>query len=175
MRLVVFHILIPMHSSKIILLIAFTAGLGLAGCSSPAGPDPKVSSAKEGTAKTSAAVADNHDMPFPKLEKGMTEATIRKLIGEPKEIQPTPSPEGKAEVWIYHFEKDLGMVQVASGTRTVQVMSMGSSSSGTRDVQEPIYTMAAKKADITLSILMFNGQLEVQKAKVEETIEHHAS
>lgn len=105
----------------------------------------------------------------------MTAETVRKLLGEPVEIQPTPSPEGKAEIWIYHFEKDLGMVQVATGTRTVQVMSMGASSTGTTDVQEPIYTMAAKKANITLSILMFNGQLEVQKAKVEEQIDHHSS
>ena len=111
-------------------------------------------------------------MPFPKLEKGMTAETIRKLLGEPKEIQPTTSPEGKAEIWIYYFEKDLGMVQVAAGTRPVQVMSVVPNASGTVTVQEPVYTMAAKKAEITLSLLMFNGQLEVQKAKVEETIAH---
>lgn len=113
-------------------------------------------------------------MPFPKLQKGMTAETIRKLLGEPREIQPTPSPTGKAEIWVYSFEKDLGMVQVAAGTHPVEVLSMIPNASGTVTIQEPVYTMAAKKEEITLSLLMFNGQLEVQKAKVEEKIDHRS-
>jgi hypothetical protein len=32
--------------------------------------------------------------------------------------------------------------------------------------------MAEKTAHITLSLLLFNGRLQVQKAAVEETIDH---
>ena len=105
----------------------------------------------------------------------MTAEIIRQKLGEPAEIQPMPDSSGnKIEVWIYNFKKELGMQQVAAGTREVSIMSMSSTQGvGMATVKEPVYTMAEKRADITLSLLMFNGRLEVQKAKVEETIDHH--
>jgi outer membrane protein assembly factor BamE (lipoprotein component of BamABCDE complex) len=136
-----------------------------AGCSSPT-----AATSAEATVKPTAE--SNSDMPFPKLEKGMSADVIRQKLGNPAEIQPMPSPDGKAEIWIYKFEKDLGMTQVAAGTRDVEVMTMTSSMNGSTTMKEPVYTMAAKKSEITLSLLMFNGQLQVQKAKVEETIAH---
>ncbi len=112
-------------------------------------------------------------MPFPKLEKGMTAEVIRQKLGNPVEIQPMPSPEGKAEVWIYKFTKDLGTTQMATGTRDIQVMSVGGNGVGMTTTKEPVYSLVEKKSEITLSLLMFNGQLQVQKAKVEDRLEHH--
>jgi hypothetical protein len=143
-----------------------------AGCSSPTTLATGDQPAPAGTAVKSASTSDS-DMPFPKLEKGTTAEVVRQKLGAPAEIQPTPSPEGKAEIWIYKYEKDLGTVQIATGTREVQVMSPTSTASGTASVQEPVYTTAIKKQEITLSLLMFNGQLQVQKAKVEQTVDHN--
>ena len=112
-------------------------------------------------------------MPFPKLEKGMTAETIRQKLGTPVEIQPMPSADGKAEVWIYKYEKDLGVAQVATGTRDVELMTMSSTMNGSTTTKEPVYTTVAKKGEITLSLLMFNGALQVQKAKVEEVLDHN--
>ena len=144
------------------------------GCSSPK-TAANVDDPTAGTAAPKVAAASDSGMPFPKLEKGTTAEVIRQKLGAPVEIQPTPSAQGKAEIWIYKYEKDLGTVQIAAGTREVQVMSMGSvtTSAGTVASQETVYAPAAKKQEITLSLLMFNGRLEVQKAKVEETIDHN--
>ena len=111
-------------------------------------------------------------MPFPKLEVGMTAATIRQKLGAPAEIQSTPSPEGKAEVWIYHYEKDLGTTESATGMQDVGVMSMGLSASGTATVQDPTYSIVTRKSEITLSLLMFNDKLQAQKAAVVERRDH---
>jgi hypothetical protein len=141
----------------------------LAGCASPTAPATGVTGAQS----TGPTDPDPAAMPFPKLEKGMTAAVIRQKLGAPVEIQPMASREGKAEVWIYKFEKNLGMTQVAAGTREMQVMTVGSGGVGMTGVQDPVYTLAEKKSEITLSLLMFNDRLEVQKAKVESTLEHH--
>lgn len=145
-------------------LVLSTAGL--AGCGTTAG------SANITGATAASAKSDASEMPFPKLEKGATAEVIRQKLGNPLEIQPMPSPEGKAEIWIYKYEKSLGMVQVAGGTSERQVMSPSMSGVGMTTVQEPIFTMAEKTAHITLSLLLFNGRLQVQKAAVEETIDH---
>ena len=138
----------------------------LAGCGTAAGSDTPSSTAAA-SAKSAAS-----DMPFPKLETGTTAEVILQKLGKPVEIQPMPSPEGKAEVWIYKYEKSLGMVQVVGGTTERQVMSPTMGGVGTTTVQEPIFTMAEKTQHITLSLLLFNGRLQVQKAAVEETIDH---
>ncbi len=111
-------------------------------------------------------------MPFPKLEKGMTAEIIRQKLGNPAEIQPVESSGGKGEVWVYKFEQNLGMTNVAAGTRDTSAMTVGVGGAGMTTVKEPVYTLAEKKSEITLSLLMFNGVLQSQKAKVEETLEH---
>ena len=139
----------------------------LAGCSSPATP-------AAGNAVTPAAApASDTGMPFPKLEKGMTAEIIRQKLGNPAEIQPVESSGGKAEVWVYKFEQNLGMTNVAAGMRDTSAMTVGVGGAGMTTVNEPVYTLAEKKSEITLSLLMFNGVLQSQKAKVEETLEHH--
>ena len=106
---------------------------------------------------------------FPTLEKGMSGAIIREKLGNPAQINPMESPEGKAEVWVYHFEKTVGMTQIASGTRNVPAFGAALSIQTETMVAEPVYTMAAQKAVVTLSLLMFNDHLAAQKAQVENS------
>ena len=150
------------------LSILTAASCLLSGCSSPTAPATAAPTSPP-------AVQADTGMPFPKLEKGMTAEVIRQKLGEPAEIQPMPDSTGnKVEVWIYNFKKDLGMQQVAAGTREVPIMSLSANQGvGMGTTKETVFTMAEKKADITLSLLMFNGRLEVQKAKVEESLVHH--
>jgi hypothetical protein len=153
--------------ARLFLIVSLVVStVGLDGCGTVA------ESAKTTGAPTAPAKSDAGEMPFPTLEKGTTAEVIRKKLGNPVEIQPMPSPEGKAEIWIYKYEKSLGMVQVAGGTIAREVMSPSMSGVGMTTVQEPILTMADKTAHITLSLLLFNGRLQVQKAAVEETIDH---
>jgi hypothetical protein len=135
----------------------------LTGCNSPATPASDTAQ----SAKPSAT-----EMPFPKLEKGMTAEIIRQKLGEPAEIKPMPSSTGKAEIWIYKYEKSLGMTQVAARTESREVMTLTGTGPGMTTVQEPVFTLAEKISRVTLSLLMFDGQLQVQKANVEETLDH---
>jgi len=100
----------------------------------------------------------------------MTADVVRQKLGQPVEIQPMPSPQGKAEVWIYKFEKKMGTAQVATSTRDVQVMGMSFGTPVMTTVKEPVYSIVEKRAPVTLSLLMFNGLLEVQKAEVGEAV-----
>jgi len=154
------------HSLRIALLTASCCWL--AACSSPTAPEP-AGNVPESSDQSNAG------MPFPKLEKGMSAEAIRQKLGAPAEIQAMAPVDGnKSEVWIYHYKKDLGLTQVASGTRDVEVMApSGTTGVGMTTIKEPTYSLAEKTADITLSLLMFNGRLQVQKAKVEVTLEHH--
>ena len=155
-------------------IVAIILCAWFAGCASQA-TAVNESQPAPGAAASKVAATSDSGMPFPKLEKGTTAEVVRQKLGAPAEIQPTPSPKGKAEIWIYNYEKDLGTVQVAAGTREVQVVGIGSltSSAGTVASQETVYAPAAKKQEITLSLLMFNDKLEVQKAKVEEIIDRN--
>lgn len=110
---------------------------------------------------------------FPALEKDMSTDVIRQKLGPPAEIQPMASPEGKAEVWVYHFEKSVGMTQVATGTRDVPAMGLGMAGPVTTTVQEQTYSMAETRSMVTLSLLMFNGRLAAQKAKVENRVDYN--
>lgn len=144
----------------------------LAGCSSSATSTASSTTAPVAPVVTKTPIAES-EMPFPKLEIGMTADVIRQKLGQPVEIQAMPSPQGKAEVWVYKFEKSLGMAQVATGTRDVQTMTVGLSGPLMTTVKEPVYTMQEKRAPLTLSLLMFNGILESQKVAVGEPVVHY--
>ena len=137
------------------------AGLGLAGCTStPATADRPTSLP---AARITAVKGQ-----FPVLTRGMSGTVVREKLGAPAEVEPMASPEGKAEVWVYHFGKTVGMTQVASSTRDIPAFGASLSLTALTSVPEPVYTLKEEKAMITLSLLMFNGQLEAQKARVEE-------
>ena len=140
-------------------LLALTLSLGgLTGCSSP-------------SATTSAGSAQSAQITaikglFPVLTQGMTGKVVRQKLGNPAEIEPMESSTGKAEVWVYHFEKSVGMTQVATGTRDVQTYA------GTSTIMlapELVYSPVEQKSLVTLRLLMFNDRLEAQKALVESS------
>lgn len=141
-----------------VILSFFICG-GFAGCSS----------SSTSADATKPVASDESAMPFPKLDKGLSAEAVRQKLGEPAKIEPTPSPSGKAEIWIYKYQKSLGAVQVTTGTRDVEGVTMAGAAT---TAKEPIYGMADKIQEITLSLLMFNDRLEVQKAAVEEKISH---
>ncbi len=142
------------------LLLTLT-GLCLAGCTStPATADaPHALPA----AKITAIKGQ-----FPVLNRGMSGAVIRQKLGAPAEIDPMDAPTGKAEVWVYHFEKTVGMTEVATSTHDVPAFGAPLTLAGISMVPEPVYTMKEEKAMITLSLLLFNDQLVAQKARVED-------
>lgn len=147
--------------TRSLVLVVLTLSSGwLAGCSS------SPATAGAGSARSAQITAVKGL--FPVLAKGMTAEVIRQKLGHPADIEPMNSPEGKAEVWVYHFEKTVDMTQVASSTKGVPAFGAPLSLTATMMVQEPVYTMKEEKAVITLSLLMFNGRLEAQKAKVED-------
>ena len=158
-----------MRTTQLLSLVLIAAFGGFAGCASPT-PATEKTAAPATPTKSPATAAE---MPFPKLEKGTSAAVIREKLGTPAEVQPMPSPEGKAEVWIYKYTQAAGMAQVAAGTRDTQVMATPTPGAGLITVKEPVYTMVPKTAHITLSLLMFNDLLQVQKAAVEETVDYH--
>ena len=157
----------PTHLVSLVLFIA--AGSWIAGCAGPTPATEKTAAPATPTKSPTTAA----EMPFPKLEKGTSAAMIREKLGAPVEVQPMPSPEGKAEVWIYKYSQPAGMTQVAAGTRDTQVMATPTPGAGLITVKEPVYTMVPKTTHITLSLLLFNDQLQVQKAAVEETVDYH--
>ncbi len=144
--------------------LALTLSFALAGCSTPL--------ATSGTDSGKSPHLTDLKGLFPVLEKGMSAEVVRKDLGAPAEIQPMASPDGHAEVWVYHFEKNVGMTQVSTGTRDIPTFSTGMSGPGTTTVQQQTYSMATKKSVVTLSLLMFNGQLAAQKAMVEDRLEY---
>ena len=137
----------------------------LSGCSSPpattgAGPDQ--------SAKITAIKGL-----FPVLAAGMTSEVVRKKLGKPAEIEPMESPKGKAEVWVYHFEKSVGMTQVATGTRDIPAFGISATGpGGATTVQEMVYTPVEQKSLVTLRLLMFNSRLTAQKALVEDSLKY---
>ena len=145
-----------------VLLVLVVSG-GLAGCTGPA---------TTGAAANHPAQMTAIKGLFPVLEKDMPAAVVRQKLGPPAEITPMNAPMGKAEVWVYHFEKNIGMAQVATSTRDVPAFTMGLTGAAMTTVQEPVYTLAAQKSMVTLSLLMFNDRLAAQKAKVENRLDY---
>jgi hypothetical protein len=144
---------------RIPIVVALILCCGLAGCATAPAP------------AKSAQITDIKGL-FPKLEKDMSADVIRQKLGAPAEIKPMDAPAGKAEVWVYHFEKSVGMTQVATGTVDVPTFSTGISGSITSSAPVLTYSMAEKKSMVTLSLLMFNGRLAAQKAMVENRLDY---
>jgi hypothetical protein len=150
---------------SIVFLACLSPVWWLAGCASQADPSA-------GERSFPSAGPTNSALSIPKLEKGMAAEDIRQKLGVPVEIQPMKSSAGKAEVWVYRFERSLGMTQVATGTRDIPVMSVTAAGAVTTTMKEPVYSLVEKKAVVTLSLLMLDGQLAAQKARVENTLSH---
>ncbi len=131
-----------------------------AGCANtPATADHAVKKAPLDTA---------HASRFPELKVGMTAALVRAQLGDPVEIRPMESTIGKAEVWVFHIERTVDTVQVATGTRSVPAFTITMSGPGMVNVPEPVYSLMDKKEDTTLSLLMLNGRLIAQTSAVRD-------
>lgn len=120
--------------------------------------------------KPASAIAETG--PLPGLKVGMTAELIRKQLGAPVEIKPMESPVGKAEVWVYNIERTVDTTQVATSTRDMPAFTITMSGPGTVNVPEPVYSLADKKQDITLSLLMLNGRLIAQTSSVRNYIQY---
>ena len=136
----------------VVLALAFS-GL-LTGCSSPP------ATADADTRLTAVAGL------FPVLKMGMSTEVIRQKLGAPAAINPMASPTGKAEVWVYYFDKNVGMAQVATSTIDVPTFGLGPGGPRTTTAPEEVYSLAEKHATVTLSLLIFNDRLAAQKAGV---------
>jgi hypothetical protein len=140
--------------TRFLVLLVLIFSCLLAGCGSPpatAGTDPRLT-----------AVAGL----FPVLKLGMSTEVIRQKLGAPAAINPMASPTGKAEVWVYYFEKNVGMAQVATSTIDVPTFGLGASGPGMTTAPEEVYSLAEKQALVTLSLLIYNDRLAAQKAGV---------
>lgn len=108
---------------------------------------------------------------FPELKAGMTAEVVRTKLGEPFEIRPMESEVGKAEVWVFRIERTINTTQVATGTRDVPAFMLATADK-TTTVPEMVYSMADKKAETILSLLMLNGRLIAQTSATRERLEY---
>ena len=101
----------------------------------------------------------------------MSAETILSIIGKPAEVKPMPSPDGKAEMWIYRQQAGQKSVQVVVGEREVPAFTgvgqPGNDSVGTR--KELIYGQKLVTVYRVTSLLMFNGQLALARQTQEQS------
>jgi hypothetical protein len=140
----------------------------LAGCSSMPPPSP----AKDaGAGSTVAAVGSG---PERALQKGMTAEAVKRIMGEPVEIKPMPSPDGKAEVWVFHRMSSVPVQQVQVGTRSTDITTIGGDGQAhvAQSIAEPVFAQQIEIVDETISLLMFNGKYVEQKQSVQKRLEY---
>ncbi len=140
----------------------------LAGCSSMPPPSP----AKDaGAGSTVAAVGDG---PEHTLQKGMTAEAVKRIMGEPAEIKPMPSPTGKAEIWVYHRTSSAPNQQVQVGTRSTAVTTIGGDGQAhvAQTIEEPVFAQQIQIVEETISLLMFDGKLVEQKESAQTRLEY---
>jgi outer membrane protein assembly factor BamE (lipoprotein component of BamABCDE complex) len=136
----------------------------LAGCANA----PSSSAPAGAGAGPTAAAADDH--PERGLKKGMTAAQVRQIMGAPAEINPRPSPTGKAEAWVYHRTFIGPPQQLQVGTKPISVMVQDADGVYRSHViqEEPIYRQAHDKTTETIHLLMFDGQLVEQATTAQK-------
>jgi hypothetical protein len=144
------------------LLLGIVSALLLAGCeTAPA----TASSAAKPAAKPAGDTVSSGVVP--ELQIGLTAAAITEKLGRPAAVEPTNPPEKMAEVWIYHIEGPVRIIQVVTGMKSVPAAVPLGFVGEMRMVDEPIYSTAEQRTTVTLELLMINGRLAAQKAKSE--------
>jgi hypothetical protein len=78
---------------------------------------------------------------------------------------------GKAEVWVYNIERVVDTTQVVIGTVNIPAFALNTTGA-LNYIPEPVYSMADKKADITLSLLLIDGKLVAQNSVAREHLEY---
>jgi hypothetical protein len=136
----------------------------LAGCANAPAVADKPSN------KPSPAIAENGLVPD--LKVGMSAELIRKQLGDPADIMPMEPTAGKTEVWVYKIDRFLGTTQVVTGTQTMPAFALNTTDK-LGQVEEPVYTIANRHAEITLSLLLIDGRLIAQKASAREYLDYN--
>ncbi len=140
--------------------------LFLAGCSGPPAPGP-ASAAVPPANKTKATPKPD---PFAAVQKGMTAAEVRSLVGEPKEIKPFKAGDLKSEVWVYQHTIAERTRQVEVGTQDVPVVDSLTGRAGT--AKESVMGLEFVTVSETVELLMIEGQvIEIKrKPRLDRTI-----
>ncbi|HVZ62948.1 MAG TPA: hypothetical protein VG936_00050 [Lacunisphaera sp.] len=156
-----------MPSRSLLSLCVTLVTLGLAACATtPTAPTTAAATVQASEAAAIQAL-------FPKLQQGMGAADIRAKLGEPAEISPMASPHGHAETWTYYFQMSEGTSAEAVGSVEIPTMTVNSGGVGMSTTSQQTFRSVHKRADVTLSLLMFNDHLAAQKAKVEHVSSYH--
>jgi len=140
--------------------VSLVAACWLAGCASPA-------STAEAAAKPGEIKVVKGRIPV--LEIGLTAAAIREKLGAPAEIQPMDTAEKQAEIWIYRFERPLRVAQIPTTMASLPATTEADYTGQIRMVQEPQYSVAEQKSQLTLQLLVFKGRLAAQKILAESS------
>ncbi|HUJ42705.1 MAG TPA: hypothetical protein VLW52_03755 [Opitutaceae bacterium] len=142
----------------------------LAGCASAPAP----STATRAGSGSPAADAVAASGPEATLQKGMPVAMVKRIMGEPSEIRPMKSPEGKAEIWVYHRTTRGAMQQIPIGTTSTDITTIGLD--GKANVQkvtgETIVRQETQIVDETINLLIFDDQFIEQNKFVQTRMEY---
>jgi hypothetical protein len=98
----------------------------------------------------------------PVLDKGMDAATIIQLVGQPDEITPLKTADGKAETWIYRRKTGQTVVQTANTQTTIPAM-VGFQASGVLIGRAivPQYRLKYIRDYQITALLMVDGKLQL--------------
>ncbi|HUL54190.1 MAG TPA: hypothetical protein VLT83_12340 [Opitutaceae bacterium] len=142
----------------------------LAGCASAPAP---TAPAAAGPASTAAA-ARLPSGPEATLQKGMTAAMVKRIMGEPGEVRPMNSPAGKAETWVYHRTTRGPMQQIVVGSRPIDMAGIGTDAQAhvMGRVEEPIIRQETPVIEETINLLMFDDQFIEQSKSVRSRLEY---
>ena len=103
----------------------------------------------------------NNKAARPRIEVGMTGDQVRAIAGKPDRIKPLKKEGMKAEIWLYKFNRPVGMKQVATGTRFVPWTEP--ITGVTKMIPDPIISMVQVFESETTELLMIDGVLTSSK------------
>ena len=158
-----------MNSRASVLLFTALTVL-LAGCASaPPPPQAHTAAAARPPAVTAAPTGPEAD-----LQKGMPADAVQRIMGKPAEINPMPSPDGHAEVWVYHRTISALVQQVPVGTRSTDITTIGGDAMAhvAQRIEEPVFAQQIETIYETVSLLMFDGKFIERKVAVQKHVEY---
>ena len=144
-------------------LIGVSVCFGLIGCTQTGGV-PDTTSAATAQSMGSNETATSAKPPRV-IAKGMEAEEIIRRIGKPTEVNPMPSPDGKAEVWIYR--RHAGQQSTLTATSVVQTPVVNPITGHMFTTPEPSYSQERLDLEETTSLLMFNDRLVEWKRTME--------
>ena len=103
------------------------------------------------------------------LQVGMAAAKVLEILGKPSEVNPLKSPSGKAEVWSYVTETELGRERIQIGAKPIKALVKDSAGRDREVVisEEPIWGTRKRVQVRTYQALLFNDQFVNDKESVQ--------